>query len=134
MRVAAGSEVGSVHVWDLRYARAEEHRFAGLHDYDSLIPLTIRPPSAKGAVVWELLFNPNQPEQLLTCSEDSTVCVLNWQSDDASSLVRRLENIYHGLSMNSVDVCQESDILLAAADSEAILFENLRPFHPGPFR
>src|SRR5690606_2227368 len=83
-------------------------------------------------VVWEVQFHPNQPDKLISCSQDGSLATLNWRqamedhvhdirntSDD--SVATYWSSIRNVLSVNSLDYHSRANVLLAGSDSGGIL-------------
>ncbi|KAG0256942.1 Nucleoporin Nup43 [Mortierella polycephala] len=115
-RLATGNEEGGVAVWDVRNLSHPE--IAGIKVHNS--------------IVWEVQFHPNQPDKLISCSQDGSLATLNWRqamedhvhdirntSDD--SVATYWSSIRSVLSVNSLDYHNRANVLLAGSDSGGIL-------------
>uniref|UniRef100_UPI00358FECB8 nucleoporin Nup43 n=1 Tax=Myxine glutinosa TaxID=7769 RepID=UPI00358FECB8 len=131
--VAAGSQQGSLHVWDIRKGS---------------LPVSIL-DAHKGAM-WEVRFHPTVPNHLFTCSEDGSLwhwalsgqgkrsgirghqqvqsslsdhastLINNWVVEDPTLTNLQITNLLPegGLSMNSLDIFGQ--FLVCGSDREAV--------------
>ncbi|KAJ1921537.1 hypothetical protein H4219_000574 [Mycoemilia scoparia] len=138
-RFATGNELGSALVWDIRNTKEPTTTSLKVHDQD----------------IWQIMFHPGDTSKLITCSEDASIVVVDWDTSEAKkaqsntsgglyakpfaisnqsqdkqdrvSTLRRMKNIFNTLSVNCFDYYKhgQAGILAAGTDSENILFEPL---------
>ncbi|KAJ3055694.1 Nucleoporin Nup43 [Rhizophlyctis rosea] len=113
-KLATGAENGELQIWDVRNLSDPE--------------LTILP--AHDGNVWDVRFHPTSANDIATCSEDGTVCVMQWREPTSSVVdtykpIRRFRDKNHPLGINSVDIHSEKDVLVAAGDLGCTLMTRL---------
>ncbi|KAF9110704.1 Nucleoporin Nup43 [Mortierella sp. AM989] len=115
-KLATGNEEGAVSIWDVRNMSNPEIKAIKVHN----------------SIVWEVMFHPNQPDKLISCSQDGTLATVNWKQalneyvSDATctkddNIATYWSSITNVLSVNSVDYHNRANVLLAGTDSGGIL-------------
>ncbi|KAJ3082119.1 Nucleoporin Nup43 [Quaeritorhiza haematococci] len=122
VKIATGNRNGDIQVWDIRNTSAPESKLFRVHSSD----------------VWELRFHPNNPNQIVSCSEDASVCVLNWNQQQPANdshfhrsraqqkPFKKIESLLQKLSVNSLDIHPDNNILIAAGDAAEITLSTIR--------
>ena len=135
-RLATGNELGSALIWDIRNPKEPTTTSLKLHDQD----------------IWQVMFHPGDTSKLITCSEDASIVVADWDisetkkadsqlysrgqqfqkrdqkvGGDGVATVRRLTNIFNSLSINCFDYYTHSrtGILASGTDSENLMLDLL---------
>ncbi|KAG0296482.1 Nucleoporin Nup43 [Dissophora globulifera] len=115
-RLATGNDDGAISIWDVRNMSQPEVKSVKIHN----------------SVVWEVMFHPNQPHNLISCSQDGTLATVNWKqavnehmsdAKDASDkhVATYWASIRNVLSVNSVDYHNRANVMIAGSDSGGIL-------------
>ncbi|KAI8346083.1 WD40-repeat-containing domain protein [Mortierella sp. GBAus27b] len=115
-KLATGDDDGGISIWDVRNMSKPDIKIIKAHN----------------SIVWEVKFHPNQPDKLMSCSQDGTLATLNWKQamddyvSDATStrdehIATYWSNIRSVLSVNSVDYHNRANVLLAGSDSGGLL-------------
>ncbi|KAJ3299587.1 Nucleoporin Nup43 [Borealophlyctis nickersoniae] len=114
--LATGGQQGVVQVWDIRNSSRPTTELFPVHSSD----------------VWEVRFNPIRAEDLVTCSEDGSMCVVRWQQpqsdfsvDPARPPLHRIQDPSHKLGMNSVDIHPEKGTVAGGGDAAAIMLSKI---------
>ncbi|KAF9173909.1 Nucleoporin Nup43 [Mortierella sp. AD011] len=115
-KLTTGNDEGALSIWDVRNMSKPEVKAIKVHN----------------SIVWEVMFHPNQPDKLISSSQDGTLATVNWKQalneyvSDATGtkdecIATYWSSITNVLSVNSIDYHNRANILLAGADSGGIL-------------
>ncbi|KAF8979061.1 Nucleoporin Nup43 [Entomortierella lignicola] len=115
-KLTTGNDDGTVSLWDVRNMSKPEVKAIKVHN----------------STVWEAMFHPNQPDKIISSSQDGTIAILNWKQalnehvSDATGtkddfIATYWSSITNVLSVNTIDYHSRANILLAGADSGGIL-------------
>jgi len=115
--IATGSSDGSYSVWDLRKENGVWKDF----------PI-IKSQKHKGNV-WQVGYHPADPNIRLTASSDGTALMWNFNAqrvfDRSSENYQVLGLLQSELSINCFDLHSDVNLLIAASDTEALMFTRL---------
>ncbi|KAJ1752485.1 hypothetical protein LPJ79_001232 [Coemansia sp. RSA 1821] len=114
-RLATGTDTGAVLIWDTRNLKKPAMEAFNVHD----------------ANVWSVQFHPNDPSKIVSCSDDASMAVTQWVSEDGQERdVRRLSAFFNALSINCFDVCPftRASVIVAGSDSGNLLMEKNTQF------
>ncbi|KAJ2723223.1 hypothetical protein GGI07_002792 [Coemansia sp. Benny D115] len=120
-RLATGTDTGSVLLWDVRNPRKPVTEAFNVHEGN----------------VWQVKFDPINTGRIVSCSEDASIAVTQWDSQSGGSAValgmgadknrgvRKLSSMFNVLSVNCLDVCPytRTSVLVAGSDSGNLLLE-----------
>ncbi|KAI8916695.1 WD40-repeat-containing domain protein [Powellomyces hirtus] len=116
-KIATGDANGIVGIWDLRKMSEAAVERLNVHTSE----------------VWDVKFHPDTPGKIVSCSEDGSICVARWSSEGidlshnwkSTSGLLRYQSSSHPLGYNSIDIHQETNLLVAAGDAGAIALQEL---------
>ncbi|KAJ1655764.1 Nucleoporin Nup43 [Dispira simplex] len=116
-RLATGNELGNILSWDIRKLQEPVSQTVEAHDGE----------------INDILFHPGRPFTIITASEDSSCGVLDLGASAGLQMshyttithppVRKLQNLYNCLPINTLDYHVSANILLAGSDSTNLLFQ-----------
>ncbi|CAG8445954.1 12420_t:CDS:2 [Ambispora leptoticha] len=111
MQLASGSANGVVSIWDSR---------------NLVEPLNKFEPHKLS--VWDIIFHPNRPETVLSCSEDASIAILDLSKTSYlrdRDEIPRLPKNSNCAPLNSLDYHPSAKLLVSGSDDAKLFFDKL---------